>query len=527
MAQIDENSFLELGRSPIPGPQPCGADVADDPDYIFVDVEIAKLDRIEADEPDWHSIVRSATNLLKSKTKDIDIASAMGIALYKIHGYAGLAAWLGMASEMVRHFWEGLFPQRPRRRKAAIESVTDKFGEGGWFVENPPKAEVDFDALDLCATRIVELEALLTEKLPEDGPDFKKFTRKLTDLCALRPKPAAETAASGAAPPSEGGGVAAGGGGGGGGVAVGEIGDARAAVSAVMKASAFLRQADASDPLPYAFIRAIKWSKIELPTSDASKYQIDPPESSTLETLQHQYGKQLWENLLKNAEAAFRTADPLWLDLQRYVCAALRGSGPSFSKAYEVVVTETAGLVRRLGDGLFDLRFKTGQPLCDGETRMWIEAECASGESGKSGAGVSEANGKLAEACDKARKFVASGKLKEGLAELQAGLAGATQRRERFLWRLQIAQLCFDAQRLQLASPLLEECHQEVQRHGIDEWEPSLAVYVAETLYRCRKSLISAEKSPSPAAIEKLKDSFAWLCQLDPVAALSAEPSAT
>ena len=517
MAQIDENAILELGKSPIPGPQPCGADVADDTDYIFVDVEIAKLDRIESDDPDWHSIVRSATNLLKSKSKDIDIAAALGIGLYQIHGYGGLAAWLGMTSELVRSFWDGLFPSRPRRRKAAIESVTDKFGEGGWFSENPPKAEGDFDALDLCAARIVELETLLNEKLPEDGPDFKKFIRRLTEQCALRPKSAAEPAAAVASQPSAGGG----------GVVAGEINDARGAVSAVMKAAAFLRQTDASDPLPYAFIRAIKWSKIDLPTSDSSKYQIDPPESSTLETLQHQYGKQLWENLLKNAEAAFRTADPLWLDLQRYVCSALRGMGPSYEKAYEVVVTETAGLVRRLGEGLFDLKFKTGQPLCDGETRMWIEAECASGDSDSGGSRASEANGKLLEARDKARKFVASGKLKEGLVELQSGLAGATQRRDRFLWRLQIAQLCFDAQRLQLASPLLEECHEDVQRHGIDEWEPSLAVYVAETLYRCRKSLVSAEKSPSPAAIEKVKDSFAWLCQLDPVAALAVEPSAT
>ena len=86
--------------------------------------------------------------------------------------------------------------------------------------------------------------------------------------------------------------------------------------------------------------------------------------------------------------------------------------------------------------------------------------------------------------------------------------------------------MCFDAKKLQLAGPLLEECYQEIQRFGIDEWEPSLAVNVAQTLYRCRKSLVSAEKSPSPAAVEKVRDSFAWLCQLDPVAALSAEPLA-
>ena len=516
MTKLDENAIIDLGKTPVPGSQPCGREVEDDPDYIFVEVEIAKIDRIESDDPDWYSIVRSATNLLKSKTKDVDIASALGIALYKIHGYTGLAAWMGLTIELVRNFWDGLLPRRPRRRKATIESVPDKFGEGGWFTENPPKGDEDFNALDTCARRIAEIEALLTEKLPDDAPDFKKFLRKLTDQRARRSRPATAAPAGGA--PATGGG----------GLAAGEINDARGAVTVVTNAAAFLRKADASDPLPYAFLRAIKWSKIELPTSDAGKYQIDPPEASRVETLQHQHGKQLWDNLLKNAEAAFRVDDPLWLDLQRYVCAALRGLGASHQRAYDAVLTGTAGLLRRLGSGLFDLKFKTGQPLCDGETRMWLEAECAGSGGGGGGESSSagDANGKLTAARDKARKFVASGKLKEGLVELQLGLAGATQGRDRFIWRLQIAQLCFDAQRLQLASPLLEGCHEEVRRHGIDEWEPTLAVRVAETLYRCRKSLVSAEKSPNPASLEKLRDSFAWLCQLDPVAALSAEPSA-
>ena len=108
---------------------------------------------------------------------------------------------------------------------------------------------------------------------------------------------------------------------------------------------------------------------------------------------------------------------------------------------------------------------------------------------------------------------------------MQEGLAGCPQRRDRLLWRLRIAQLCCDAQRLQLAAPLLEDCYQEIRRFGIDEWEPSLAVDVARTLYRCRKTLVSGEKAPSPESLDKVRDSFAWLCQLDPVAALAAEPS--
>lgn len=243
------------------------------------------------------------------------------------------------------------------------------------------------------------------------------------------------------------------------------------------------------------------------------------------EALPHQMTNGLWEILLKGAEAAFRSNDPLWLDLQRYVCAAMTGLGVPYEKAKQAVMGQTAALVQRLGPGLFELRFNGGMPLCSGETKMWIETDVAPANSGGDGSAMS--NGKLSEASDKARKLVSSGKLKEGLQELYGGLQTCTQRRDRFLWRLHIARLCFEAQRLQLAAPLLEECFDEVQRFHIDEWEPSLAVGVAQTLYRCRKSLTMAEKAPPPEALKRVRESFAWLCQLDPLAALAAEPSGT
>ena len=93
------------------------------------------------------------------------------------------------------------------------------------------------------------------------------------------------------------------------------------------------------------------------------------------------------------------------------------------------------------------------------------------------------------------------------------------------MWRLRIAQLCYEAKRLQLAASLLEDCAEEIRRYHIDEWEPTLAVDVAQTLYRCRKTLTAAEKSPAQEALQGVRDSFAWLCQLDPLAALAAEPS--
>ncbi len=517
MPPFNEGTIIELGRNPIPGSEPCGVDVADDEEYLVVGAEMSKVDRIEADEPDWYQIEQNSTNILRAKSKDVEIATALGHALFKRYSYAGLSAALALLTELVGNFWDGCFPPRPRRRKARIEALANRFVDQQWFRDNQPKPD-DFDALDTCVARVEELKNTLTEKMPDEPPDFAKFMRGLKEHAAKRPKPAAA-----AAPAAEGGAPAAGAGPAA--FAAGEMADASGALNAILAASTFLRKADIADPVPYAVTRVLKWSKISLPTSDAGKSQIEPPESSVVDALSHQYGNGIWEHLLKNAEAAFRSNDPLWLDLQRYVCAAMTGLGPTYDKAREAVMAQTAGLVNRLGEGLFELRFRNGTPLCSGETKMWIETEVAPAKSAGGGVAAGTADGKLSEAAQKARKLAGSGKLKEALQELHDGLLTCTQRRDRFLWRLGIARICYEAQRLQLAAPLLEECYEEIRRYHIDEWEPSLAVDVAQTLYRCRKSLTMSEKAPAPEALQSVQDSFAWLCQLDPLAALAAEPS--
>lgn len=517
MPTVDENAILELGKKPIDGSAPTGTSVAEDELYITVLAELGKMDRIEAGNPEWFKIEQNCTTILRSKSKDFEIASALGYALFRRYGYAGLSANLAMLTEMVITFWDNSFPDRPRRRKARIEALGDRFSDQNWFRENQPKSD-DFDALDACLTRAEALKAALLAKMPDDPPQLDKFIKGLKEHAGKRPKaaapaaPAASGDSAGASSP----------GGGGGSFSGGEIADVSGAVNSVLKAALFLRQASATDPLAYALVRVVKWSKMALPDTDAGKFQIQPPETSKIEALTHQFGQGLWEHLLKNAESAFRSEDPLWLDLQRYVCAAMVGLGPPYEKARQAVLAQTGALVQRLGPGVFELKFRTGVPLCSGETRMWIETEALPSKPATKG-GSSGTNGKLEEASGKARQLAASGKLKEALAELQEGLALCHQRRDRFLWRVRIAQLCYDTQKLQLAAPLLEECFAEIQKHRIDEWEPTLAVEVAQTLYRCRKALTAAEKSPTPETIRGVKDSFGWLCQLDPLAALGAE----
>jgi type VI secretion system protein VasJ len=518
MANLDEARVIDLGKSPIAGDAPCGQEIGDDEEYMFVLAEMGKLDRIDLGEVDWFRVEQAGENILRAKSKDVEIAAAHALTLFKRHRYAGLSAAFEMLRELVAGFWDGLFPQRPRRRKVRIEAACEKLVDANWLSETKPNPD-EFDAVDAALTRLDALRAALTEKLPDEPPDFNKLTRKLKEIAGTRPKAAAAPAA-----PAEGGAAPAAGGGGA--AFAGEaVQDVSGAVNAILAAATFIRKTDPADPLPYAVARFVKWAKVELPKGDAAR-NLDPPDKTLVETLSFQFEKGVWDHLLKNAEGAFRANDPLWLDVQRYACTALENLGAPFTQARAAVLELTANLVKRLGPGVYELAFRGGLPLCSGETKMWLEAQTAAAAGPGRGGGHSISNGKLAEAGDQARKLAGSGKLNEAVKVLQDGLAQCSQRRDRFLWRLRIAQLCYDSKRLQLAAPLLDECFEDVRQHRIAEWEPELAVDAAQTLYRCRKALVGDEKAATPATLQALRESYAWLCQLDPLAALAAEPAA-
>jgi len=516
MPAFDETAILALGAEPIPGGPRGGVDAADDEQYIAVMAEMSKLARIGEEEPAWHTVELSGTNILRATSKDFEIATALACALFKRSGYAGLAAALGVLSGLVENFWEESFPERPRRRKARIEALALRFAEEGWFRDRQPRPD-EFDAVDKCLERAAALEEKLKARLADDPPDLKKFLAALKDLAGKRPKPAAapDAAPAGAAPAT--GAPAA--------MAPVNVQDVSGAVNAMLSAATFVQKAEPANPIPYAVVRAVKWSRFTLPPP-GTPFQGRPPDPSIVNALAAQLAGGLWDHLLTGAEGAFRSA-PAWLDLQRYSCSAMAQLGPTYEPARQTVIALTAAFIRRVGEALYDLRFSGGLPACGGETRMWLESEVmpAAGAGGGAAAAGSMSNGRLKEASDKARKLAGTGKLKEALQELREGLTGCTQRRDRFLWKVRIAQLCYDAQRLSVAAPLLEECYEEIRRFQVDEWEPGLAVEVAQTLYKCRKALAEGQKPPKPETLEGVRDSFAWLCQLDPVAALAAEPA--
>jgi type VI secretion system protein ImpA len=83
--------------------------------------------------------------------------------------------------------------------------------------------------------------------------------------------------------------------------------------------------------------------------------------------------------------------------------------------------------------------------------------------------------------------------------------------RDRFLRKLQLAELCLMANHHRVALPLSEDLARQVDEYRLEQWEDEqLSARVWGALYRCLRA--SAADTGSP---ERLQQAFTRLCRLD------------
>lgn len=110
-------NFEEL-LQPISEENPSGESLR----YSGIYDEIAEARRADKDVPmgdwkydlktaDYRKVIELASDALKNKTKDLQIAAWFSEALTKQHGFAGLRDSLKLASNLQENFWETLFPE--------------------------------------------------------------------------------------------------------------------------------------------------------------------------------------------------------------------------------------------------------------------------------------------------------------------------------------------------------------------------------------------------------------------------------
>ena len=143
---------------------------------------------------------------------------------------------------------------------------------------------------------------------------------------------------------------------------------------------------------------------------------------------------------------------------------------------------------------------------------MWISSELLPKLSSPG-----PADERFSRTLQEAQRLVTRKKFPQATDLLQKELEAVSNRRDRFLWRLEMAKLCLQVRKPQLAQPLLESLDEEVRRFSIEEWEPGLCVEVVKSLWQCY-SLSDGE-----GAKDKAQELHGRLCRLDLRAALDVK----
>jgi type VI secretion system protein VasJ len=516
----EPSARAQLGSDPIPGTHPAGQSVSDDSDYEALRHEVMK-EPAKGEFTDWKRVVEIASRILREKSKDIPSASYLAVGLLATEGFAGLVDGLRVLESLLQAHWDGGFPPVPARLRArvnAVQYLSDACQKALGLRGEPGSG--DREALLACLQACTDLEKVLVERFVDAPVSVGSLTSALREMVERLPREGAPSPAAPAtlAPqssqespaPSVSG-------------AWGELLSRSDVEDAIRRAADFFREKEPTSPLAYRLPRLLRWGEVisAPPAVDGKTPLIDPP-AERVAGLRRLLEASDWAGLLASSEDAFRER-PIWMDAQRYSDRALVGLGEPYAAARRGLLDEVRLLLRRL-PSLASLCFQSGTPFADADTKKWILEEVGeeSAPSRPATAPAAPDSAEVVAAREEARELARKGRLSHALGRLLEVLGKDGSARGRFLARLELAALASDSGKERIAAPLLEGLDRELQRYGLEDWEPGLALRVLEALYRCRKRL-AERRGATPEDTARAEEVFARLCRLDPATGAALE----
>lgn len=122
--ELTADLFAELDldvakiTGPLPGGSGGGVDIRYTPEFDALaqarreeDAGEQGIWQVEIKKADWRLVASMASDILSTKSKDLQVAVWLVQALYNLHGLKGLAAGLAIVARMVKTLWPLLWPQ--------------------------------------------------------------------------------------------------------------------------------------------------------------------------------------------------------------------------------------------------------------------------------------------------------------------------------------------------------------------------------------------------------------------------------
>lgn len=501
--------YLELARLPCSPNAFAGSDMRFSGEFEALEAELGKVHSIHcASLPDWQAISELSEHFLREYSKDLRVVVWLAWALHQRDSFAGLLAGLGLLRHLCEHHWAVVYPSKPGTRVAALSWLVLRLEQ--LFAQTTPVAEQRplFQAL---LEHLTRLDELWGQHLGAGAPVLLPIHRQLSERLAR--------ASQGVTEPD---GV------------VGVIDQVKQATPQLLKplptvnnekdahkllralqeqarplCSWWLRQS-ATDARAWRLNRTLAWlALINYPDANAERVTaLRPPSADKLKRYQERLSQGHYADLLLELEVSLASA-LFWFDGLRMAWECLEALQAEPAK--NELEMNLALLLQRL-PGLSEYRFDDGTAFADPATCEWItvhvmrhlqRTELTSVEPDVRG-----------ESWDAALQAVMPVLRKEGLkaavAVLKQGLHAAYGDRARFHWQLALARLCLRAGKHDLGRIQLEQLDFELQRTGLERWEPQLTLQVSRQLHRCYDQL------PQSHSVRESKERIhRRLCQFD------------
>jgi type VI secretion system protein ImpA len=104
--------------APIPGENPAGESLRYEGTYDTIQAQIYEEEALdqgdwqrETKTADWRAAMTTASEALATKSKDLQLAAWLTMALVKRHGFAGLRDGCRLLRELEEQFWDSLYPE--------------------------------------------------------------------------------------------------------------------------------------------------------------------------------------------------------------------------------------------------------------------------------------------------------------------------------------------------------------------------------------------------------------------------------
>lgn len=513
MSEISELEIPDIVQDylePIPGNSPVGTDATNDEEYFKLSMEFPKT------VPDYKNWIELSDIILKEKSKDIKVASWLCFALYRSEQLKGFKNGLELLYHLIKKFGNDLFPQSPVHKSKAIQFLNTTRVTKLIEREDINKSNAE------TVKRIGELLTLISSECEKLLPENIPVLQGLQDIIAshidsadkaINPPPALEKKIVPPPQPKQ------------------IFKETSSPVSheestAPVKASQPASEDEAAAQLrhtlnyfyeviqnnetieripdssyTFGIARQLQWSSLVLPSAVETVTNIQPPNDVILKLLNDWFSQGKWDVLIPRIELEFikdNSEFRYWLDGQRFLVTALETKGGNYSIAADDIKYHLLRLIRRLPE-LQTLKFIGGEiPFANKETLSWLndigKSSVSAGKASESSSlSLTPIVDSTYEEITKEYEEAIAGlpkKFEESFNQMQQKLKAEDRTKGKFLRRLNIANLCYEAKQYNVAKVNLEELRILVEELKLAEWEPALSTSVWQSLYLTNVQLL-------------------------------------